>query len=142
VGGATFQSPLRKLAASEIAARAVASSRERISFLSRRWRARRGEVTAGAKQFARGLDDFLHGSAISIVGDVIAKLPRKQTRVLTGRSPTVFGSSHSPKKHIFLKPTSRRSRRANTDSTFNISRGRTPRYTRAISISRRPSRAI
>jgi hypothetical protein len=36
--------------------------------------------------------------------DVVADLPRKQTRVLTWPVVTVFGMIASPHEHIFLKP--------------------------------------
>ena len=64
---------------------------------------------AGAKAFAEGLYDFLHGEG-SVeerfnrwVG-VVAELPRKQTRVLTWPVLTVFGFIAQPKVHVFLKP--------------------------------------
>jgi hypothetical protein len=63
----------------------------------------------GARMFAEGLWDFLHGAG----GDqerferwieVVAKLPRVQTRVLTWPIVTVFGFIAQPERHIFLKP--------------------------------------
>ena len=36
--------------------------------------------------------------------DVVAELPRKQTRVLTWPVTTVFGFIAQPETHIFLKP--------------------------------------
>jgi hypothetical protein len=36
--------------------------------------------------------------------DVLSRLPRKQTRVLTWPLQTVFGFIANPKEHIFLKP--------------------------------------
>jgi hypothetical protein len=64
---------------------------------------------AGAKAFAEGLYDFLHGEG-SVeerfnrwIG-VVAELPRKQTRVLTWPVLTVFGFIAQPKVHVFLKP--------------------------------------
>jgi hypothetical protein len=64
---------------------------------------------AGARAFASGLYDFLHGSG-SDEGrfvawcETVAALPRKQTRVLTWPLVTVFGFIAQPEKHIFLKP--------------------------------------
>jgi hypothetical protein len=64
---------------------------------------------SGAKDFAEGLYDFLHGSLstekrfgnwVSAIGS----LPRKQTRVLTWPLVTVFGFIAQPDVHIFLKP--------------------------------------
>src|SRR4029434_3673296 len=63
----------------------------------------------GAKRFAEGLYEFLHGSRslehrfIQWV-EVVSGLPRKQTRVLTWPLVTVFGFIAQPETHIFLKP--------------------------------------
>jgi hypothetical protein len=64
----------------------------------------------GARVFAEGLYEFLHGSGT--VEDrfhrwveVVAALPRRQTRVLTWPLVTVFGFIAQPAVHIFLKPT-------------------------------------
>ena len=63
----------------------------------------------GAKAFAEGLYDFLHGlgdlrQRFERWVDVVAELPRKQTRVLTWPVTTVFGFIALPDVHIFLKP--------------------------------------
>ena len=64
---------------------------------------------AGARAFAEGLWEFLYGSS----GDetrfnrwieCIARLPRRQTRVLTWPVTTVIGFIAQPDRHIFLKP--------------------------------------
>lgn len=65
---------------------------------------------AGARAFAQGLFDFLHGSSdmktrFTRWCDVVAGLPRKQTRVLTWPVVTVVGFIAQPHTHIFLKPT-------------------------------------
>jgi hypothetical protein len=64
---------------------------------------------AGARAFATGLYDFLHGSGTDEARfkawcETVAALPRKQTRVLTWPLITVFGFIAQPQKHIFLKP--------------------------------------
>jgi hypothetical protein len=64
----------------------------------------------GATAFARGLYDYLHGSGdlerrFTRWVQVIAALPRRQTRVLTWPVVTVFGFIAQPDLHIFLKPT-------------------------------------
>jgi hypothetical protein len=65
---------------------------------------------AGAKGFAEGLYDWLHGTG-SERGrferwlDAVEELPRRQTRVLTWPVVTVFGFLARPKVHFFLKPT-------------------------------------
>jgi hypothetical protein len=64
---------------------------------------------AGARRFAEGLYDFLHGTADEQVRfetwcEAVAGLPRRQTRVLTWPLLTVFGFIATPERHIFLKP--------------------------------------
>lgn len=63
----------------------------------------------GAKAFAEGLYDFLHGkrndeARFNDWRDVVAELPRRQTRVLTWPLLTVFGFIAQPDRHMFLKP--------------------------------------
>ncbi|HVE59046.1 MAG TPA: hypothetical protein VNB22_19640 [Pyrinomonadaceae bacterium] len=63
----------------------------------------------GAQMFAEGLYEFLHGRAKTETRfdrwcEVIAALPRKQTRVLTHPVVTIFGFIAKPETHIFLKP--------------------------------------
>lgn len=64
----------------------------------------------GARLFATGLHRFLHGRGsaeqrFSEWVEVVASLPRIQTRVLTWPLVTVFGFIARPDRHIFLKPT-------------------------------------
>jgi len=66
-------------------------------------------TATGARRFAEGLYAWLHGrdSVESRFGawcDVIAGLPRRQTRVLTWPVVTVFGFLAQPDRHMFLKP--------------------------------------
>lgn len=63
----------------------------------------------GARAFAEGLYEFLYGSnnverRFTEWVEVVAALPRKQTRVLTWPLVTVFGFIAQPETHIFLKP--------------------------------------
>ena len=97
----------------EIAARAVRiEQRSRHSMLfSFEKMALRDAVrsAAGAQAFARGLFDFLHGGGaverrFARWVEVIAALPRRQTRVLTWPLATVFGFIAQPEAHVFLKP--------------------------------------
>lgn len=65
--------------------------------------------TAGAHAFTTGLYDYLYipGEAESKFNrwrQVIASLPRKQSRVLTWPIATIFGFVALPKEHIYLKP--------------------------------------
>jgi hypothetical protein len=64
----------------------------------------------GARAFAQGLYALLHGpgtlqAKFSRWCEVVAGLPRKQSRVLTWPLATVFGFIAQPDTHIFLKPT-------------------------------------
>lgn len=64
---------------------------------------------AGARTFATGLYDYLHGAGsvrerFERWVDAVATLPRKQTRVVTWPVLTVFGMIGAPDEHIFLKP--------------------------------------
>ncbi len=64
----------------------------------------------GARAFAEGLYALLYGSGnlqakFSRWCEVVAGLPRKQSRVLTWPVATVFGFIAQPDAHIFLKPT-------------------------------------
>ena len=65
--------------------------------------------TAGAKDFAQGLYEYVYGNKpledrFNEFSEVIAGLPRKQTRVHTWPLQTVFGFIANPHEHIFLKP--------------------------------------
>jgi hypothetical protein len=65
---------------------------------------------AGAKAFACGLHALLHGEGsleerFAAWRDVVAGLPRRQTRVLTWPVLTVFPFIAQPKVHLYLKPT-------------------------------------
>jgi hypothetical protein len=95
-----------------IAARAVAiESRTNLLFSFEKMALRDAVKTpAGARAFAQGLFDFLHGGAdlerrFEAWCDVVAGLPRRQTRVLTWPLVTVFGFLAQPATHFFLKPT-------------------------------------
>jgi hypothetical protein len=108
---ATFRSLLKKREFSEIAARAVAIVARTNPIFSFEKMALRDAVRspAGARGFAEGLYDFLHGSgALETRFEQwcarIEKLPRKQTRVSTWPIVTAFGFIAQPDLHIFLKP--------------------------------------
>ncbi|HEU5137603.1 MAG TPA: hypothetical protein VFU13_20840 [Steroidobacteraceae bacterium] len=108
-----YRALLRGRSYAEVAARAVRveqQSRHSMIFSFEKMALRDAvKQSAGAKAFAEGLYEFLHG-----VGtlehrflqwvEVVASLPRKQTRVLTWPLVTVFGFIAQPETHIFLKP--------------------------------------
>ena len=96
----------------EVAAKAVAiESRTNLLFSFEKMALRDAvKSPPGAKAFAEGLYEFLHGTddmetRFTQWCAVIAKLPRRQTRVLTWPLVTVFGFIAQPKVHFFLKPT-------------------------------------
>lgn len=113
LGRDEFRRLLRRGEFTEVAARAVrVEQRSRHSMIfSFEKMALRDAVRepAGARTFAEGLFDFLHGR-----GDLerrftrwvgaVESLPRRQTRVLTWPLVTVFGFIAQPDTHFFLKP--------------------------------------
>lgn len=95
----------------EIAARAVRiESRTNLLFSFEKMALRDAvKSPAGARTFADGIHDFLHGRGSEETRflrwcDAIASLPRRQTRVLTWPLVTVFGFIGAPERHVFLKP--------------------------------------
>ena len=102
---------LRKRDFAEVALRAVRIEARTNLIFSFEKMALRDAVksAAGAKAFATGLYDFLHGEGnreqrFDRWCKVVAALPRKQTRVFTWPIVTVFGFIAQPDQHIFLKP--------------------------------------
>jgi hypothetical protein len=109
-----FRRLLERREYAEVAARAVwTEQRSRHSMIfSFEKMALRDAVksAAGANGFAQGLYDFLHGGGdmqqrFERWCEVVDRLPRRQTRVLTWPLVTVFGFIAQPKQHFFLKPT-------------------------------------
>jgi hypothetical protein len=108
-----FRRLLAKREFAEIAARAVRTeqrSRHSMIFSFEKMALRDAVKSAGgARAFATGLYEFLHGSGSDEARfvtwcETVAALPRKQTRVLTWPLVTVFGFIAQPDRHIFLKP--------------------------------------
>ena len=109
-----FRRLLEAEAHGEIAARAVRveqQSRHSMIFSFEKMALRDAvKPPEGAARFAAGLFELLHGAEtleqrFNRWVDVVAALPRKQTRVLTWPLVTVFGFIAQPQTHIFLKPT-------------------------------------
>ncbi|HET6669971.1 MAG TPA: hypothetical protein VFH15_07030 [Pyrinomonadaceae bacterium] len=105
------ESLLLKKEFTEIAARAVRiESRTNLLFSFEKMALRDAvKSRAGARQFSEGLYEFLYGAAeldakFERWCEVVASLPRKQTRVLTWPLVTVFGFLAQPQTHFFLKP--------------------------------------
>ncbi|MDQ3494139.1 MAG: hypothetical protein M3485_01065 [Pseudomonadota bacterium] len=108
-----FRKLLRAEAFPEVAARAIRveqRSRHSMIFSFEKMALRDAiRADAGARAFAQGLYDYLHGAAslerrFERWVEVVDGLPRKQTRVLTWPLVTVFGFIAQPAQHIFLKP--------------------------------------
>jgi hypothetical protein len=102
---------LRSRAFDEVARRATSiESRTNLLFSFEKMALRDAlKPPAGARAFAEGLWDFLHGRGSDQMRferwiDCVAGLPRKQTRVLTWPVVTVMGFIAQPDRHNFLKP--------------------------------------
>lgn len=111
LGRESFRALLRDEEHRESARRAVAiESRTNLLFSFEKMALRDAiKSEAGARAFAEGLYDFLHGrggeqTRFERWCDVVAALPRRQTRVLTWPLVTVFGFLAQPQLHFFLKP--------------------------------------
>ena len=111
LGPSDFRALLREHQFSKIAAHAVSiESRTNLLFSFEKMALRDAvKSPAGAEAFAKGLYELLHGRGgdqrrFEQWCDVVAALPRKQTRVLTWPIVTVFGFIAQPKRHVFLKP--------------------------------------
>jgi len=106
-----YKALLMNEAYEEIAARAVRiESRTNLLFSFEKMALRDAvKSPAGARLFAQGLYDFLHRRADAESAFVkwcqaVARLPRRQTRVLTWPVLTVFPFIAQPQRHVFLKP--------------------------------------
>jgi hypothetical protein len=115
LGRGTFRSLLKAGDFGEIASRAVrVESRTNLLFSFEKMALRDAvKSPAGARTFAEGLYDFLHGPGsprrrFERWCEAVGSLPRRQTRVLTWPVVTVFGSFALPEEHIYLKPTATR----------------------------------
>ena len=113
LGKREFRGLLRRNEHQEIAARAIRveqQSRHSMIFSFEKMALRDAmKVHTGSKAFAEGLYEYLHGtraleSRFMEWVEVVASLPRIQTRVLTWPLVTVFGFIAQPETHIFLKP--------------------------------------
>ena len=106
-----FSRLLRRKQYAEIATRAVRiESRTNLLFSFEKMALRDAvRDPMGAMAFANGLYGLLHGrgtpeNRFGRWCDVLGRLPRKQTRVLTWPVTTVFGFIAQPERHMFLKP--------------------------------------
>ncbi|MET0623126.1 MAG: hypothetical protein ABW250_09125 [Pyrinomonadaceae bacterium] len=127
LGRAEYRRLLRAGEFSEVAARAVRveqRTRHSMIFSFEKMALRDAVKTeAGARTFAEGLFELLHGSGSlerrfnNWVG-AVDSLPRRQTRVLTWPMVTVWGFLAQPERHVFLKPTVTRAAAAKYEFEF------------------------
>ena len=108
----TFKHLLRIKRYADIASRAIRiESRTNLLFSFEKMAIRDAvRSQSGAEVFAKALFEFLHGKKplsrrFDQWVEAIARLPRKQTRVLTWPAATVFGFLARPDLHFFFKPT-------------------------------------
>jgi hypothetical protein len=111
LGSKVFAELLERKQFEEIAARAVRiESRTNLLFSFEKMALRDAvKSPEGARLFVEGLYEFLYDSApletrFNRWVEVVARLPRRQTRVLTWPVVTVFGFIADPAVHVFLKP--------------------------------------
>ena len=101
---------LKARAFDDIAQRAVRiETRTNLLFSFEKMALRDAVRGRGAREFAEGLYQYVYGrgsmrARFDGFTEVLANLPRRQTRVLTWPLHTVFGMIGSPDEHIFLKP--------------------------------------
>lgn len=110
-----FRALLKQGEFAEIAARAVRlESKTNLLFSFEKMALRDGVKSAGGAQaFAEGLYEMLHGAGkterkFERWCETLAALPRRQTRVLTWTTATIFPFIAQPETHIFLKPNTTR----------------------------------
>ena len=145
---AAFLRLLREGQHATIAARAVAiEARTNLLFSFEKMALRDAVRTAaGAALFSRGLYDFLHGRAddqqrFTQWCELVGRLPRRQTRVLTWPVVTVFGFIAQPERHMFLKPTVTRIAARAYDFDFNYaSRPSWPIYASLLAFAKQVHR--
>jgi hypothetical protein len=148
LGEAKLRALLRGGRHAEIAATAVKiESRTNLLFSFEKMALRDAvKSNDGARMFAEGLCAFLFGRAgderrFTEWCDVVARLPRRQTRVLTWPVVTVFGFIAQPDRHIFLKPNVTRAAARAYDFDFQYaSRPSWPTYASLLEFARRVCR--
>ena len=148
LGDAAFQQLLRAEDYAGIAARAVKiESRTNLLFSFEKMALRDAVKSRdGAQMFAEGLHELLFGRLsderrFTNWCDVVARLPRRQTRVLTWPVVTVFGFIAQPDRHIFLKPNVTRAAARAYEFDFQYdSRPSWPTYASLLEFARRVCR--
>jgi hypothetical protein len=102
-----FAALLKRKRYAEIAAQAVKiESRTNLIFSFEKMALRDAiKAPGGARAFALGLYQWLYEDGdFDRWVEIVAALPRRQTRVLTWPIATVFGFIAQPRRHLFIKP--------------------------------------
>jgi hypothetical protein len=149
LGEPTFAALMSERRYEEIAGRALRiEGRTNLIFSFEKMALRDGVKGTGARTFAKGLYAFLHGEGspeIRFDGWIKAldALPRKQTRVVTWPTATVFGFIAEPARHLFIKPNVMRRAAAALGIPFHyVSRPNAETYAHALGLAKELRRAL
>jgi hypothetical protein len=145
----TFAALLRQRRYDEIAGRALRiEGRTNLIFSFEKMALRDGVKGTGAATFAKGLYAFLHSEGPSERRfetwiTALDALPRKQTRVVTWPTATVFGFIADPARHLFIKPNVMRRAAAAIGMPFDyVSRPNVKTYTQALLLAKALRRTL
>lgn len=149
LGQPTFAALLKERRFEEIAGRALRiEGRTNLIFSFEKMALRDGVKGKSAEIFAKGLYRLLHGD-----GDAPRRfdawiaaldgLPRKQTRVVTWPTATVFGFVADPVRHLFIKPNVMRRAASALGMPFDyVPRPNAETYAHALLLAKQLRRAL
>jgi hypothetical protein len=143
LGEPTFAALLRERRFDEIAGRALRiEGRTNLIFSFEKMALRDGVKGKGAATFAKGLYAYLHGEGepsrrFDAWIETLDALPRKQTRVVTWPTATVFGFIADPARHLFVKPNVMRRAAVKIGLPFEyVSRPNAETYVQALQLAK------
>jgi hypothetical protein len=149
LGEPTFAALLRGRRYDEIANRALRiEGRTNLIFSFEKMALRDGVKGKGAATFAKGLYACLHGDGSPETRfdawiTTLDALPRKQTRVVTWPTATVFGFLADPARHLFIKPNVMRRAAVAIGAPFEyVSRPNPKTYADALQLAKDLRRAL
>jgi hypothetical protein len=149
LGEPTFAALLRQRRYDEIAGRALRiEGRTNLIFSFEKMALRDGVKGRGGATFAKGLYAFLHSEGpperrFETWITALDALPRKQTRVVTWPTATVFGFIADPARHLFIKPNVMRRAAAAIGMPFDyVSRPNVKTYTQALLLAKALRRTL
>jgi len=149
LGQSTFATLLRQRRYEEIANRALRiEGRTNLIFSFEKMALRDGVKGPGAAIFAKALYAFIDGDGAPAARfdawiAALDKLPRKQTRVLTWPTATVFGFIAEPARHLFIKPNVMRRAAKALDMPFDyVSRPNAATYAQALELAKTLKREL